>query len=370
MTEEAFDDIEDLQNLIAEKLDEIGLRLSAPVSFATMNGMKLVSLQAVWEDISKAALDSSEGDQVADDDTDQKFMEIMAQDTLSEMEQERLRAIETANDLPRTTRRMGRMTLPDKIEAMIPEEIRLEQMRSLQYVGGIIFQPKYDGHRVLIDYRESKPKILNRKGELYGAGPFKLDVPYHFKSYVIDGEYLHKHSRYIAFDLLWDPFIGDLTKSFVTDRVKMLDGLIGSRGHPGFRKCPTRFTIPDDVLNEWKSESLLDGLIAKRMYSTYTFGRNSDWKKCKFVSDLDAVVTKLNIDSKSNCELSLRDPVSGTWFEVGKASTLGKMIKKGDVVQVRFLKFTGSRLREPRIIEVRTDKTPDECSIVQLADFV
>ena len=53
------------------------------------------------------------------------------------------------------------------------------------------------------------------------------------------------------------------------------------------------------------------------------------------VAWLDCAVTAMNIDGKSNCELTLWDPLSDADFPVGKASTSGKIgVKVGSVAEL------------------------------------
>jgi ATP-dependent DNA ligase len=236
-------------------------------------------------------------------------------------------------------------------------------------------EPKYDGHRVIIDYRTDIPKILNRNGRAYSAGPFRPKVPDAMRGCVVDGEYLPQDAVYRVFDVLKYRVDDDLDyRRHYEDRTDFSYAVFDPDVDLSF-KCVIRHRASHawiNVIRGWANEGQpIDGVIFKLAHSPYTPGRTAHWLKFKFVSTLDAYVSRLNIDNKSNCALSLYDPLSDTEFEVGKASTAGKFVKVGSVVEVRFLKFTaGGRLREPRIIHVRDDKQPRECQIDQLIPFV
>lgn len=251
-----------------------------------------------------------------------------------------------------------------KITASLPTEIfdYSQQSESPDWM----WNPKYDGHRVIIDYLGDEPKILNRKGLPYSARPFKVKVPPKMKGWMIDGEYVWncKEPYVFVFDVL--AVRGDPIMDYpYSKRISFLDI---AQNTAGFTWSYPRFDVPQDKrLESLKSHPLIDGIVFKRVDSIYIPGRTTTWLKYKFTSSLDLVVTDLNIDDKANCEISVMDDTEGRTFPIGRASTTGMKIKKGDVVTVRFLEFTKrGRLREPRIVEVRGDKTPIECTVDQL----
>lgn len=295
--------------------------------------------------------------------------------------------------------------LKDRIVATQPEEVTKPPIK--WEIGFNEIQWKMDGHRVLVDYRDGvEPKILNRKGSPYSAAPFKVQLPDAFKGCVLDGEFFQKHQRYFVFDLLgWDGELKlhktreeRLVKLFVeiapdssrymldhTDPVIPVHTAYGYnvkegrgvvllvryvRGDIGVDDNDSWLRRINEMIEMGKQCVHVDGLIFRRTDDPYFPGETSAVKKFKFVSDIDCHVTAVGIDDKSNCELSVYDPISDQHFAVGKASTNGKgRIAVGNVVRVRFLKFTGSRLREPRIVEVRDDKSPLECTVDQLIPF-
>lgn len=270
--------------------------------------------------------------------------------------------------------------LKNRIVASLPQEILTLDGVENKYD---LVQRKYDGHRVIVDYSEDEPVFLNRKGTVYSAGPFKAKITEVFRGYILDGEYMPKSGRYFYFDVLKRPeddrimYERPYSERFVCvptpcsetcKRVETLQLLnqinVNRSDFENKRLSILRF------IDEARKVPYTDGVIFKNLDDVYRPGDASLFRKYKFVSDIDCHVTKVGIDSKANCELSLHDPLSGQDFAVGKASTNGKgKIDVGDVVTVRFLKFTGSRLREPRIMTVRDDKFAHECTVDQLIPF-
>ena len=268
--------------------------------------------------------------------------------------------------------------MPDDfpIIASVPTEVFAPK-----YGDGWFMEPKFDGHRVIVDYRGDTPRFLNRNGQTYGAGPFRVPIPESWKGYVIDGEYMPTRgglsnasasgeAAYHFFDVL---------------KIPSDDAIV--YGRPLFARRNLLPEVPHDAndifritcllsnesdLAHWRENwKFIDGVVFKKRGSIYVPGKSNSWLKYKFVSDIDVYVTALAIDDKSNCELSIWDPLSDTEFKVGKASTSGKSVKLGDVVTVRFLKLTeAGRLREPRIVDVRSDKAQKDCTIDQLIPFM
>lgn len=242
--------------------------------------------------------------------------------------------------------------------------------------GDRIMQPKYDGHRILIDYRGRLPKVLNRNGKVYSARSFVPVIPDEFMGMVLDGEYMWQdrgNEHVQVFDLLKDD--DDLDVRYDRPwhlRITRLNQILWRLGNSAWRYVPG--LVPDtDNLNLCRSRSNagenIDGIVLKAVDGIYVPGRG-EWVKYKFTSDIDCVVSALRIDDKSNCELSVQDSMGNT-FPIGKASTAGKRVQVNSVVTVRFLKLTeGMRLREPRIVDVRDDKAPRDCGVEQLIPFV
>lgn len=140
-----------------------------------------------------------------------------------------------------------------------------------------------------------------------------------------------------------------------------------------------------------------EGIIHKDPRGRYVEGKRSpSWIKHKFVDDIDVIVTRFDVDGKTNCELAVYDEnaatamgitefpesltghddlvanlvTAGVLVPVGEVSRLtghGPKVQIGDVVSVTILYVTDSnRLYQPVTPKIRDDKAPNECSIDQL----
>ncbi len=105
-----------------------------------------------------------------------------------------------------------------------------------------------------------------------------------------------------------------------------------------------------------------EGACFKRKDAIY---RSGGGKKYKFLKTITCKVMELGTKGHVNARLGLLK--DGKWIEVGGASMIGKNknIKVGSLVEVTFLYFTGSRLYQPRIIELRDDVNESECTFKQ-----
>ena len=112
-----------------------------------------------------------------------------------------------------------------------------------------------------------------------------------------------------------------------------------------------------------------EGIMLKLNDSPYVQGRTdrAGWK-VKLTKDADFVVMGTRTDGKLNATLGVFTE-KGALTEVGRCSLIGKpTVVAGDVVEVRYLYVgTNGRLVQPRLMRVRTDKTPGDCTITQLA---
>ena len=114
-----------------------------------------------------------------------------------------------------------------------------------------------------------------------------------------------------------------------------------------------------------------EGVMFRRALSGYQAGRSASLVKLKFIKEVDAYVTKVGIGGKQNAELAVLDD-AGTEVVIGQVTTIGRgTVRVGDVVEVQYLHIVNPaapRLFQPRILRSRTDKTPRECHLGQLAN--
>ena len=99
-----------------------------------------------------------------------------------------------------------------------------------------------------------------------------------------------------------------------------------------------------------------EGVIFKSLNSAYTNSRSRNWIKVKITATADLQVTAV---TPTSCTLlGIRN---GRLGELGRAAIVPKMqgaIRPGMLVEVRYLYVSAKgRLVQPRILEIRTDKT-------------
>ena len=92
--------------------------------------------------------------------------------------------------------------------------------------------------------------------------------------------------------------------------------------------------------------------------------------KAKFVKTADVIVLERDVNGKKNAMLGVWDPVGRAFDEVGACSMIGKDdAKVGDVVEVAYLNWTGTKLYQPRFLKVRTDKGQIDCLMDQFPAY-
>lgn len=252
--------------------------------------------------------------------------------------------------------------MTDPIGAMLPTEVR-EAPIWLSDPTIWVVQPKWDGHRVLIPLHTGE--ILNRHGKPYGH-PFDLDVPkrgWRNESLVLDGEWLPQLGQCVLFDA----FSLDFPDWPFTQRQQILLDLDFPEGYSvcdyAYRRSGQR------LVAEAEANPNCDGVVYKDTRSLYRpFERAREWQKVKFADSIEAYVMDISPTGRSSCSLAVHDPFTGTDFHIANASTAGKpALKVGDVVEVRFLRLMkNGKLREPRIVRIRHDKTIVDCTVEQL----
>jgi len=266
-----------------------------------------------------------------------------------------------------------------KLLPMLATEIDVNDVGRYAADDSYIFEPKLDGHRVMINVENGTATAIGRNGQLsqhaprFKAGQYLKDITRLGKrSLVLDGELMG--------DVLWvfdmPRFVGggsaltfDTTEAWRI-RHKALE-LVFAAWQPDpkcFRLVPHAATEEDklQLVIDQKNNSG-EGVVIKLTSSPYYCGQRRDCQlKAKFLNEADLIVTKVNIDGKDNAALSVFKGAS--LVEVGKCSLIGKpKVAVGDVVVVRFLYVgAGDRIVQPRLMSVRTDKAVTECTWSQL----
>lgn len=116
----------------------------------------------------------------------------------------------------------------------------------------------------------------------------------------------------------------------------------------------------------------VEGLVFKHRESPYVEGQRSDhWRKLKFTYTADVVVHKVNRGRNDegrevgNIAFGMPD---GTIL--GACSAIGKPhVEVGQVIEVKYLYFTGASVIQPRMERVREDKQPEDVDMDQFRPY-
>lgn len=114
-----------------------------------------------------------------------------------------------------------------------------------------------------------------------------------------------------------------------------------------------------------------EGVMLKDLSAPYEGGvRVKHSVKAKFVKTADVVVMRRDAGGKKNAELAVWDPSTRKYTAVGACSMIGKDdAQAGDVVEVAYLNWTGTKLYQPRFLKIRTDKLPADCLADQFPTY-
>lgn len=256
------------------------------------------------------------------------------------------------------------------MKAMLAEEVPAERLPRYVENDDWWMQQKLDGQRLLVSLDDGDVTLLNRNG-----APKVTNVPPNlvrvFRDisrgrWVFDGEVIG--STFHVFDL---PVALDAVDTSVPYhlRHRALEGVLDT-WEPGSVVqivATARTTDEKARLVAKVRASGGEGLILRRHDHVYAEGRRTlDLLKAKFVKTADCVITRTGVDGKENAELAMFE--DGALLTVGKCSLIGKPpVSEGDVVEVKYLYATNDqRLYQPRLVRVRTDKEPVECTTDQL----
>lgn len=273
-------------------------------------------------------------------------------------------------------------TLPTTLRPMLAEEVDAAAAIP-RYAADdrFIFEPKLDGHRVMLVVEGGQVSAIGRNGQASQHAP-RFNDRHHtadmarlakMGTAVLDGELVG--DKFWIFDMPSLEWKGGMELVFGPDetweiRRRALGLLFRAwKPNPDLIGLVTYAEGEGDKLAMAKDllERQCEGVIMKNTGAPYRWGRRcSDTLKAKFVHEADLVVTGLGHQGKDNAVLSaIKD---GQLVEVGRCSTIGKgTVSIGDVVCVRYLYLgAGNRIVQPRLMSVRTDKAASECTYDQL----
>ena len=282
---------------------------------------------------------------------------------------------------------MAKTTMPEWLE---PMAATLTQDR---FTGDDwLFERKFDGIRLLAYKRGRVVKLFSRNRLLQNIpGIENAIAAMPVKELILDGEVTwDRHSGYHVFDVLW--LDGESTTSLTLEERRALLAKLK------FRTPLQRVDLLDET-EPWERARRQgwEGVIAKRRGSPYEHRRSKHWLKMKIEASQELVVggftdpqgarvglgallvgyydgddlvfagkigtgfdTKLLIDLRKRLD---RLEISKPPFTVAKGlpRLRAHWVRPSIVVQVSFIEWTdNNKLRHPRLIGVRFDKSPRE----------
>ena len=291
------------------------------------------------------------------------------------------------------------------------------------------FEIKWDGYRTMLHVEGDDVKLMSRNGKDLTASFAELkglEKGLATSNAILDGEIVALDAKglprfqalqnrlrfgrsnakskpdssvtyaYMAFDIAYcDGY--DLTACTLEDRRKLLASLIDNGSLLRFSEG-----VVGDGKELFKSaiDAGLEGVMAKRLSSTYRSARSDDWLKIKSRQTMDAVICgfthseaadrhfgALALGAYSGDELVYIGNV-GTGFDnaemadiykqldaaktdkspfAGDVDSLNKLYWTSPVLvcEVNYAEITDSgRLRQPAFVKIRLDKSPRECILM------
>jgi len=237
-------------------------------------------------------------------------------------------------------------------------------------------QQKVDGERALVLVDAGKVTVLNRTGSTSRCATQQIRQVFarlHQGSWCFDGEILD--GTLWLFDMPEAAGLVDCATPFGLRfgvLAEMFDRVLA--GSDAVRLLPVARTTSEKVaLRDKVRRANGEGLVLKDVDAPYLPGKRSRYLyKDKHWHEADCVVTAVGVgwskhtnSTKANMELSVFR--GSTLVKVCECGDGGLVVKVGDVVEVRYLTWSGSSLIQPTLPRRRMDKAPEECTWDQLA---
>jgi len=253
-----------------------------------------------------------------------------------------------------------------------------------------LFERKFDGIRLLAYKRGEDVKLYSRNRLLQDIPPIESAIAaMPAKELILDGEVTwDRHSGYHVFDILW--FDGESTTSLPLEERRSLLAKLTFK--PPLQRVDL---LADNEPWERARRQGWEGVIAKRRGSPYEHRRSKHWLKMKIEASQELVVggftdpqgarvglgallvgyydgddlvfagkigtgfdTRLLLDLRKRLD-ALEIPKTPFTIAKGLPRLRAHWVRPSIVVQVSFIEWTGNnKLRHPRLIGVRFDKSP------------
>lgn len=270
------------------------------------------------------------------------------------------------------------------IAAWLPTDLEASELEPILTDPTWFATEKLDGVHVIAHVDEAGwVTCTNRRGEPYAGMPpalTKAIAAIFPPGSIVDGEFLQRAGRFVAFDLL--TLAGrDLCREWCAYRWTVLAGAV---------PCSDLIQVVDAAFTEAQKIDMLErlmneraeGLILKKHDAPYTPGRpavGGPMRRLKFRKTCDLIIQRRKAaDTKHSFEMFAIDG-DGTTRNVGSvnANTLDPATRKPfydslrpegfAVAEISYLYASDTyRLVQPTLVRVRTDKDPTDCGIDQL----
>ena len=256
---------------------------------------------------------------------------------------------------------------------MVRAELLEEVFNPQFYIESDLYvaQEKRNGKRRIICREGNNVWCFNKKGEKRSVDSrlVKLLRSHRLQKFVIDVE-LETNNNIWIFDGL---VFGDEIANWQTYEYRL------QRCHDVFDNFSPLVHVLYTARGKTAKQRLYDQLLAdmaegvvfKLKAAPYLEGEAHQHKKVKFIKEIDTVVIGPNPEGHDSVEIGVYDE-QGEMFRVSGCSLIGRIkVKPGDVIRVRFLYATKDlKIVQPRMVEKRDDKRPEECVISQVRNYV
>lgn len=245
-----------------------------------------------------------------------------------------------------------------------------------------VLQQKFDGMRVLVHWPSRG--VSTRAGSPVKFSAARLKIPAMLADleaqigndpmvertgeFYLDGELIIETGVFHVFDLIQpgqedEPYYERLTR--LTAMIRHDSKLI-RRVHTVWGQSEKKQFL--DTLEERGVE----GGIFRNIHEAYVEGRSEHSVKVKFVKSADVIVHR--VSPGSSAEFGVynvnEDGVLSEFRPIGSTSLIGKEdVRVGDVIEVKYLYWTGSAMIQPTLVRVREDKKHGECTTEQFPEY-
>lgn len=288
---------------------------------------------------------------------------------------------EPAKHIPELTV-IGAVLGSSPVTAMTYAEVDFAEVTRLLMDDAFVVEQKLDGARVLVHVKDGKATFYGRNGQplkhAASAAHFANLRPAFERlsgEHVLDGEIIAETGE------LW---LFDVPQSTAGHGVKTSDPFHRRRKHletlgAVLNGHNSKIRVTPQEKDAVKKAQLLvavekaggEGVMIKDISAPYEGGvRVKHSVKAKFVKTADVVVLERDVKGKKNAVLAVWDPGTRDMLVVGNCSMIGKAdAKPGEVAEVAYLNWTGTKLYQPRFLGVRSDKEPTDCRMDQFPAY-